>query len=371
MAEPLKHLFSPSVVRSIGSMVRSSMRTFDTAAFECDALRGLEELELIARARHIADVLARYLPADVPTALRHLIECLPSPPDTDDANPPTSFTYMPFTIYVSEHGIDHFDLGMRANYELTQRFTAEFSIRPFILRHGERTLEMLHAWSSDPSHHVRRLVSEGTRPRLPWAQRLPAFQADPSPVVRLLERLKDDPSLYVRRSVANNLNDIGKDNPEVLYEVAYRWLNGATEDRAWVVRHALRSAIKRGEPGAFRVLGFDRPATVAITDVRVDPPTPRIGETVRVECRITNMDHAPAELLVDLSVDFVRASGSATPKVFKLTTVQLPPGESVSVRKTVSLRQHTTRTHYPGRHRVRLLVNNVPHELGAFTLTAS
>ncbi len=371
MAEPLKEMFNPNVVRTLGTMLHGAWSRFDAAAFQRDALRGLTNLELLPRARHIAAAIATHLPRDPARALDIIIAALPTPPAVEEHHDVTSFLYMPLTIYVSDHGLGEFDKAMHANYELTKRFTAEFSIRPFLVHHEERTLALLHAWTDDADHHVRRLVSEGTRPRLPWAPRLPQYQRNPQPVLALLEKLKDDPSLYVRRSVANNLNDIGKDNLDVLVSTASRWLKGASEHRQWVVRHALRSAIKRGEPGAFRVLGFDRPATVAISGIRIDPPTPQIGETVRVECTITNMDHAPAELLIDLSVDFVRASGSATPKVFKLTTAQLPPGGSVTVRKTVSLRQHTTRTHYPGRHDVRLLVNNVAHDLGTFMLTAS
>ena len=160
---------------------------------------------------------------------------------------------------------------MQAQHELTQRFTAEFSIRPFIERHPEATLARLAQWTQDPSPHVRRLVSEGTRPRLPWASRLRDFQRDPAPVLALLERLKDDPELYVRRSVANNLNDIGKDHPDLLADVARRWLQNASPERRWIVRHALRSAIKRAEPGALSALGYGAAPTLAIERVRIEP----------------------------------------------------------------------------------------------------
>ena len=165
---------------------------------------------------------------------------------------------MPHCFFVAEYGLDHFEPSMQAHYQLTQRFTAEFSIRPFLIKHTEATLARLRQWARDPNEHVRRLVSEGTRPRLPWASRLPAFQADPAPVLALLELLKDDPALYVRRSVANNLNDIGKDHPRVLMQTAQRWMRDATPERAWVVRHALRWAVKQGDPAALKVLGFGK-----------------------------------------------------------------------------------------------------------------
>ena len=167
-----------------------------------------------------------------------------------------AFLYMPHLFFVARHGLDHFEDSMRAQYALTQRFTAEYSIRAFLEKHPEATLARLREWAADPSQHVRRLVSEGTRPRLPWAPRLRAFQKDPRPVLELLELLKDDPELYVRRSVANNLNDIGKDHPALLTAVAKRWLRGATPERRWIVDHALRSAVKRADAGALGALGY-------------------------------------------------------------------------------------------------------------------
>ena len=167
-----------------------------------------------------------------------------------------AFLYMPHLFFVARHGLDHFEDSMRAQHALTQLFTAEYSIRAFLEKHPGATLARLREWTADPSHHVRRLVSEGTRPRLPWAPRLRAFQKDPRPVLELLELLKDDPELYVRRSVANNLNDIGKDHPALLTAVAKRWLRGASPERRWIVSHALRSAVKRADAGALGALGY-------------------------------------------------------------------------------------------------------------------
>lgn len=257
---------------------------------------------------------------------------------------------------------------MRAQYELTQRFTAEFSIRVFLDREPERTLARLRDWTADPSPHVRRLVSEGTRPRLPWAPRLRRFQTDPRPVVDLLELLKDDPSLYVRRSVANNLNDIGKDNPDVLIETCRRWLVGATSGRRWLVRHALRSAIKRGERAALDLLGYVGPAAVELSQVEISPRRATIGDDVRISVTLQNLDQRPADLNVDLRLHFVKAGGRTIPKVFKMREVRLEPGDRATVSKTISLSQHTTRTHHPGEHRVEALVNGTARPLGSFVI---
>jgi 3-methyladenine DNA glycosylase AlkC len=332
------------------------------------ALDGLEELELLPRAKHIAAALQRSIPSDVPEALDVLVRSLPPVVPVEENHDFSSFIFLPHAAFIGDYGVKHFHEGMRANYEVTQRFTAEYSIRPFLMQHTEQSLNLLHEWAADPSHHVRRLVSEGTRPRLPWASRLPMFQKDPSPVVELLDRLKDDPSLYVRRSVANNLNDIGKDNPEILFALTRKWLKGASADREWVVRHALRSAIKRAEPEALEILGYGNKAEVEIQDVIITPSTPQIGSSVKIEFQLSNSSRIKQPCLVDLQVHFVKANGSSSPKVFKLAEFDLETGEQRNVRKTISLKQHTTRTHYAGKHVVGVLVNGKPLEIGSFAL---
>jgi 3-methyladenine DNA glycosylase AlkC len=257
---------------------------------------------------------------------------------------------------------------MQAQYELTQRFTAEFSIRPFLEHHTTATLERLRIWTGDPSPHVRRLVSEGTRPRLPWAPRLRIFQRDPQPVLELLELLKDDPELYVRRSVANNLNDIGKDHPQLLAETARRWMEDAPEERQWLVRHALRSAVKRAEPGALAALGFVSQADVTLDSPQISPAHARIGGTVTIAFTLTNTTTTPQRILVDLRIHYVKSGGRTAPKVFKLSTVDLAPQQTAALSRSISLQQMTTRTHYPGTHQVDIVLNGSARPLGTFEL---
>ena len=182
-------------------------------------------------ARHISDALAEFLPADRSRALRLILDSLDTEHDADDLNGMEGFRYLPFVFFVADHGLITSSTAMAAQYELTKRFTAEFSIRAYLEHHPEATLDRLHESARDPNVHVRRLVSEGTRPRLPWAPRLRAFQEDPGPVVDLLELLRDDPEEYVRRSVANNLNDIAKDHPDLTVEIARRWWSDGDEQR--------------------------------------------------------------------------------------------------------------------------------------------
>jgi 3-methyladenine DNA glycosylase AlkC len=369
MAEPLKNSFGPDVARRIGAMIAAVYPDFRESAFVADALDGFDDRELTQRARLIAAALAKHLPADFEHAAAILIASLDAPTEGEELTGMASFLYLPHVFYAADHGLDHFDAAMRLQYELTQRFTAEFSIRAFIQRHPERTLAVLRQWAVDPSPHVRRLVSEGTRPRLPWASRLPEFQRDPTPVLALLELLKDDPALYVRRSVANNLNDIGKDHPDRLVETCARWWPDATPEREWLIRHALRSAVKRGDPGALKLLGVGDATGLNVGNGDISPPRVAVGDTVTIRVGVTNTTTEPRRVVLDLRVHFVKARGGATPKVFKGAAFDLAPTETREVQKRISLKQHTTRTHYPGRHLVEAVVNGTPTSIGAFELT--
>lgn len=368
MAEPLKNSYGPEIPRRIAAMITQVHPAFQKQAFLRDALAGYEALELMPRGRHIAKALHKHLPQDVPAALDILLASL-NVPRGDAGGSLASFLFMPHTVYVSTYALDHFEAAMRAQHALTQRFTAEFSIRPFIEKHPERTLSRLREWTGDPSPQVRRLVSEGTRPRLPWAPRLRALQRDPRPALELLELLKDDPELYVRRSVANHLNDIGKDHPELLNAVAKRWLKNATPERAWIVRHALRSAIKRGDAGALAVSGFGARAEVAVRKAAITPARLRIGDRVKIAFDLVNKQARPQRVLADLRVHYRKASGKTGPKVFKLKTVELAAKAALHFEKNLSLADLTTRRHYAGTHRVEVLLNGRAVLLGEFALT--
>ncbi len=368
MAEPLKNSFGKEVPKKIAAMIAGVYPQFNSRAFVTDILDGYEALDLTPRGRKIAQSLHTYLPTNYDDAIDILIKSLGPANDQTEGLGITPFVYMPHVFFVAEYGLDDFELSMQAQYELTQRFTAEFSIRPFLIRYPDKTLARLESWSNDSNSHVRRLVSEGTRPRLPWAQRLPAFQQDPRPVLDLLEHLKDDPVLYVRRSVANNLNDIGKDNPEALFQTARRWMKDADKERRWLVQHALRSAVKRGEKGALDVLGYSPANNITIQDVRITPNPVCIGDTVSLEIDIVNKHKQTQQLLVDLRILFVKANGKTSPKVFKLKTLALAPQKSTTLNKTISFAPMTTRKHYPGEHKIELLLNGQALPVGAFRL---
>lgn len=365
MAEQLRHFYDGRIVRSIARDLRRVYTRFDTADFSRECLAALDELSLTERAAHIAEVMRRHLPKNAQKAIELLIDSLGPPLVSSEAFGMEPFRYLPHVLFVARYGLDHFETSMRAQYELTQRFSAESSIRSFLIRYPEETYERLVEWSSDPSVHVRRLVSEGSRPRLPWAQRLRQFQKDPRPVIDLLERLKDDPERYVQRSVANNVNDIAKDHPDLAVEVCRRWLEQPTAERRWIVNHALRSLIKRGHRGAMKLLGYSARVRVEIAAVRV-PKRVRLGQTLRISFDVVNTSRAGQEILVDYAIDFVKANGGRSAKVFKLRRMFLPAGERTTLQTRTSFAAMTTRKHYRGTHSARVLVNARSFPLGEF-----
>lgn len=356
MAEPLKNSFGPDIPERIAAVIQAVHPTFPAADFVAHTLESYEGLELTPRARQISKTLARYLPSEPAEAIRILVASLG--PEIERLEGMEPFIYLPHVFFVAENGLECLEESLQAQYQLTQRFTAEFSIRVFIDRYPEATLARLTQWATDPSVHVRRLVSEGTRPRLPWAPRLRRFQEDPRPVIELLELLKDDDEAFVRRSVANNLNDIAKDHPDLVVDVCRQWLAAdASEGRGWVVKHALRTLVKQGHADALALLGLRRDSPAVVEQLIVAPERARIGDTITVEAKICNGTNETQPVMIDLRLYFVKANGSTSPKVFKGASLRLAPGEEGRVRKRISLAQHTTRTHYPGQHHVEALVN--------------
>jgi 3-methyladenine DNA glycosylase AlkC len=373
MAEySLKDFFSAALVRRLAADVARVHPPFPSTRFVRQACAGLADLELLDRGKHISRALGAHLPASYPEAIDVLLRSLGPEHQSDElvGAGMAPFFYMPHLVFVAERGLDHFDLSMQAQHELTRRFSAEFSIRPFIAQDPERTFAILRAWTKDPSPHVRRLVSEGTRLRLPWAVRVAWLDQNPQRILELLDLLKDDPASVVRRSVANNLNDLGKVHPELLIRTCAAWLEGASEDRRALIEHALRSAVKRGSPDALRLLGYGEKAAVAIEDVRFEPRRVAIGGRVMVSFVVRSRSRSPQDILVDVAVHFVKATGKTSPKVFKLKRITLPPRGRAAFRTTVSLAVHTTRKPQPGVHQVEVIVNGTAHGIGSFRVTA-
>ena len=357
MAEPFKNMFRPETVRELaGWLTRGG--PFDSDGFIEVGLQGLETLELKERVQHLAVALVAFLPKDFPDAAAHIAASLPPPLSTDDTLT-SGFLVWPLCRFAENQGLEDPETALPLLRELTRRFTAEFAIRPFLLRDPDGVIARLAVWATDPDMHVRRLVSEGTRPRLPWGVRLGIFVDEPSPLIPLLDGLKADPELYVRRSVANNLNDIAKDHPKLVVDVCRRWLAEAPDDpqRERLVRHALRGLIKRGDGDALNVLGYGPPSVVV--DRFGGPAAVRRGASARLELALTSTATADQPLVIDYALEMPGAAGRTNQKVFKWCTRSLAPGASLILEHQHSFRPVTTRVTRVGQHRFRLQINGV------------
>ncbi len=344
-----KDEISPAAVRALADELAAAWPGFPAAAFVADSCAGLEELELMARVRHVARALGRHLPADFAVAAGVLDAALASPAFT-------SWITLPCGFFVAQCGIEQPDVALPLLARLSPRFSSEGPVRPFIERYPDLTMTYLREWARDPDDHVRRLASETCRPRLPWSPRLEQFVRDPAPVIDLLDLLRDDPSEYVRRSVANNLNDISKDHPALAVATARRWLDAGGEEAAEVARHGLRSLVKKGDADALALLGYDRAAAVTLESLHVEPSRVPIGGAVELTFALTAAA-GPTPVVIDYLVHHAGARGRREGKVFKLTTRTLEAGKTARFRRRHVFREVTVRKLYPGAHRIEVQVN--------------
>lgn len=373
MAEPFKNLINADTVGHLGHHLQRVHAPFDRAGFERRARAGLESLELKARALHVCAALEATLPADFALAA-DLLQASLAPPLPDDALSghdlragTAGWALWPVGEFAARRGLSQPQRALDLLHALTQRFTAEFAIRPFLVAHPALTLATLQRWSADPSAHVRRLVSEGSRPRLPWGLQLKALIEDPSPTLPLLRALQDDPSDYVRRSVANHLNDIAKDHPELVAAWVEQHLPGASAARRALLRHASRTLIKRGHARTLQAWGHGHALRGEVA-LALSPRRAAIGDHLMLTVTLQSRARAAQRLAIDYAWIRRLADGSPSPKVFKGWTIELAPGEHRTLTKRHSLKVVTTRRDHPGAHAIELRINGRAVACEAFTL---
>lgn len=377
MAQAFKDWINPNLLRTMAEHLSRAHTAFPRARFEKFALTGLARLELKARVVHVADALAECLPKAFGRAATVMERSLaPERTDTDLAKLVpceqglAGWAVWPMTDYVARYGLAHPKRALRALHALTKRNTAEYAIRPFLIEHRELTMATLHGWLRDRSPHVRRLVSEGTRPRLPWGIQLKHLVEDPTPALPLLVPLQDDPSEYVRRSVANHLNDIAKDHPACVAEWLHQYLPDASKARRAMLRHASRTLIKRGDRRVLEAWGLAK-ALRGTAAFRIKPARVGVGESVTLCADLSSTARMPQQLMVDYVVHHVKKGGAVSKKTWKGWQLVLQPGEQRSLTKRHSLRAVTTRRDYPGRHQVDLVVNGKVVAISEFVLRAA
>ena len=349
----LKHMYDQAHLKRMGVAMKKAWPKFDSAALEALS-KNFDALEMKPRVRAIRDELKRQLPSDYPKALAILMKAV-------ESKKLSSFDYWPFSEFIQSHGLDHLEESLEALQKLAVVFTSEWAIRPYLTHHQRPTLKFLERAAKHSHTSVRRWASEGSRPRLPWGERLGAFVKDPKYTSRILDTLKYDDELFVRKSVANHLNDIAKDHPDYVVKVLTDWNAGAPQRHRskiqWITRHALRSLIKAGHPGALKLLGVDPNIRVTLENLDVKPKKLHFGESLKFDFRLTLKEKSSHKLVVDYVIDFVKANGNTAPKVFKLKTVQLVPGQTVAISKSHAIRKITTRDYFPGKHSISIQVN--------------
>ncbi len=356
MPEPLKLMYNRTFLQDFAAKVKSAYPPFEDTVFLNDVLEGdWEELELKARMRRISIVLGRYLPTPFTAALDILYrideQCV-------------GFPYLFFPDFVEVHGqAEHdFEAALDALERFTSKSSSEFAIRIFLLRDAKRTMTRMLHWANSSNEHVRRLASEGCRPRLPWGQALPMFKLDPTPVLEILEKLKADSSLYVRKSVANNLNDIAKDNPDLVKQTARNWY-GSDPLTDWIVRRGCRSLLKQADPEILSLFGYSssepgtREVLITSASLQVQPHTLAIGGETELHFKLQARSGESLRIRLEYAIDFVKASGRVSRKLFMLADRTLDGGAALSGTRRHRFADLTTRRHYPGLHRIALLVN--------------
>ena len=361
----LKDYVDRSAVRRLGERIQSAYGKFDLERFVKAGAKGLNALEFTARTKHIANVLREFLPSDVPKAFSIVGKSLPGALTVSDGMFKDNFWLWPLSDFVHQFGGDHWQATMDVSYKLTQCFTAEFAIRPQLQREPKKTLDQLLAWTGDKSDHVRRLCSEGPRPRLPWAARLDLPRDRVFPI---LEALNDDPSRFVQKSVANHLNDMGKDDPKWLIKTMNAWSKKATKNTDWIVRHALRTQIKSGDPDALAIIGYG-PAKLKSVALRVTPKKIKHGQNVNATIELTGAPRNDQLLLIDWVMHFCRPNGQRFQKVFKGKEVSLGKGDSLEWTKAFPMKNLSTRKVYPGTHTIDVQINGKVLASADFELT--
>ena len=348
MPEKLKDILIPIVqVEKLALSIRAVYPEFDAGEFTRLVLDSdWADRELKQKMRHITVCLKQMLPADYQQSIRILEEIAPQF---------KGFVALSFSDFVECYGTNDWDISMEALARFTSSCTSEFAVRPFLDKDPERAMQYFYRWADDENEHIRRLSSEGCRPRLPWGMALRKFKKDPSPILPILEKLKDDPSEYVRKSVANNLNDISKDHPEVVLALCQQW-QGQSKTTDRIIKHACRTLLKSGDTRALSLFGFGYITQLHVSNLSAANPHLKIGEHLQFSFTLANTSGQTQTVRLEYRIHYVKANGKTSPKIFQISEGKFPPGEH-RIAKKQAFTNYTTRTHFPGEHRLEIVVN--------------
>jgi len=357
MAKPLKDCFSAAFIQTLATNINQAYPPFETERFIAQVFDDRwDSLELKQRMRRISQLLGEYLPTDYSQAIDIL------KPVSDDFS---GLAHMLFPDFVELYGLSDIETSLNALEYFTPNSSAEFAIRPFIIRFPRKTMARMKKWSKSDNKHLRRLASEGCRPRLPWAMALPEFKRDPTQVLEIILEMIADKSLYVRRSVANNLNDISKDNPDLIVDISRQHI-GRSAHVDWVCKHACRGLLKQGDKRVLPLFGFDCPEHVQLVGFKVSSRV-KLGESLPFQFTLQTDRNQLGKLRLEFIIDFMKANGETAPKIFKISEGDFQ-GRKRSVTKSFSFKLISTRRYYFGEHQLSIVVNGEKLATQAFEL---
>jgi 3-methyladenine DNA glycosylase AlkC len=363
MPELLKNVYSKAFVSNLAEIVGTHQNNFAASQFIGLVFQAdWNDLELKARMTRISLSLGETIQGDYKAQLKIILATADSLRGLDQRG----FEFMFLPDFVEQFGMQELKRSTTALVSMTDLASAEFAVRPFLIRYGESMMDLMLAWTSHESEHVRRLASEGCRPRLPWAMALPNYKLDPRPVVKLLKRLKNDSSLYVRRSVANNLNDISKDNPQVLVDLVQQWY-GTNSDTDWIVKHACRGLLKQAQPDIMNLFGYGDVEHIQIKQFVADRKV-TFGEKLNFSFALVSTSGQLGKLRIEFAIDHMKANGNLKRKIFKISASD-DNAKSKAVARGHQMKPISTRKYYNGKHRLAILVNGVELHCQAFVLS--
>jgi 3-methyladenine DNA glycosylase AlkC len=346
--EPLKEMFNREFYKKLSAEFANIYSDFDAKGFFTDVTKDMNSLELNGRMRNTSVFLNKYLPQDFRKTIAIMKEVIP--------NMQRGYTSLVFPDYVGLYGLDHFDSSMDALQYFTSFGSSEFAIREFLRRDFNTTIKVMYKWSTHDDHHVRRLSSEGSRPRLPWSFKLDDVIANPAVTQPILENLRADTELYVKKSVANHLNDLSKDSPSFMLNLVKAW-DHSDPHTSWIVKRACRNLIKQGDKTSLSFFAFEKNVKVAVPDLRIDRTKVRMSESLEFSFTVESKKSAEQKIVVDYQIHYRKKSGGTSPKIFKLREIRLAPRQKVKIVKRQQFKDLTTRKHFPGIHSLEILIN--------------
>ncbi len=365
--EPFKNIYNEAFFNQFTAVLTKTLKGFDKKGFLKKVYDdSWEARELKQRMKHIALVLHEFLPGQYDKDISQIKDIITA---LRKGGISGGLEYMVFTEYVENFGLEHYDISMSAMEFITQFISCEYAIRPFIIRYPGKAMKQMLQWSKHESLHVRRFSSEGCRPRLPWAMALPALKKDPTLILPILENLKDDSSEFVRKSVANNLNDIAKDNPDTVLGIVKRW-QGTSPRTDWIIKHGSRTLLRKAHPQAMKLFGLAVADQIVVDKLKITDKSIGIGDSLHFSFELTNNGNKPIKLRVEYGIDYMKSNGKGSRKLFKITENTYQPGQTYSFKRAQSFRNLTTRKHYAGQHSLAVVINGQELAVKKFIVTA-